>query len=281
MNPRLACADFTFPLLEHDKVLALIGLLDFQGVDIGLFENRGHLQPSTELADPDRRGEALGRRAAGAGLKIADVFLQTSTDFREYAINHPDRARRDHNRELFLKTLDYASAAGSDHITCLPGVRFDDEPKSAWLGRAATELAWRIDQANRYHLRFSTEVHIGSLASTPAEAIELLENVPGLKLTLDYTHFVRAGQDARAADVLIPYADHFHVRGAAPGKLQTIFQQNVIDYPAIVSLLNQAHYQGWIGIEYIWTEWENANQCDNISETIQFRDVIRRAWGGI
>jgi sugar phosphate isomerase/epimerase len=278
MNPRLACSDFTFPLLEHDKVLKLISLLDFQGVDIGLFEERGHLQPSIELANPARSGKALGKKAEDAGLRIADVFLQASPDFRVYAINHSDGARREHARGLFLKTLEYAEAAGSEHVTCLPGVSFDEESKSAWLGRAAEELAWRIDQARRHAIRFSTEVHVGSLAATPADAVELITRVPGLKLTLDYTHFVRAGLPASDVHVLIPFADHFHVRGARPGKLQASFQHNVIDYLDIVSRLKQANYTGWIGIEYIWIDWENANECDNISESIQFRNLIRRAW---
>src|SRR5437870_8238122 len=35
---RLACADFTFPLLPHERALDLIAMLDFDGADIGLFE---------------------------------------------------------------------------------------------------------------------------------------------------------------------------------------------------------------------------------------------------
>src|SRR4051794_26852684 len=37
MKLKLACADFTFPLLSHDHALDLIAILNFQGVDIGLF----------------------------------------------------------------------------------------------------------------------------------------------------------------------------------------------------------------------------------------------------
>jgi hypothetical protein len=34
MTRRLACADFTFPLLPHENVLKLIAMLGFEGVDI-------------------------------------------------------------------------------------------------------------------------------------------------------------------------------------------------------------------------------------------------------
>ena len=46
MNLKLACADFTFPLLAHDHVLDLIAMLGFEGVDVGLFEGRSYLWPS-------------------------------------------------------------------------------------------------------------------------------------------------------------------------------------------------------------------------------------------
>ena len=52
MTFRLACADFTFPLLSHEQSLDVISMLGFDGVDIGLFEGRSHLHPSREFAAP-------------------------------------------------------------------------------------------------------------------------------------------------------------------------------------------------------------------------------------
>src|SRR5689334_24286894 len=91
---KLACADFTFPLLPHKKVLDLIAMLDFDGVDIGLFEERSHLWPSKELKSPSKSGKKLGRKAKDRGLKVADVFLQLANDFESWAINQPDAAKR-------------------------------------------------------------------------------------------------------------------------------------------------------------------------------------------
>ena len=54
MNLSFACADFTFPLLPHDRVLQLVALLDLTGVDIGLFENHSHLWPSREFVKLDQ-----------------------------------------------------------------------------------------------------------------------------------------------------------------------------------------------------------------------------------
>ncbi len=38
-------------------------------------------------------------------------------------------------------------------------------------------------------------------------------------------------------------------------------------------------YRGYIGIEYVWTEWERCNEVDNLSEVIRYRDFFR-SWKG-
>src|SRR5437763_17116695 len=91
---KLACADFTFPLLPHEKALQLISMLEFEGVDIGLFEGRSHLWPSREFKNAGRSGQELKRRLDDVGLRAADVFLQMDPDFEPFAINQPDADRR-------------------------------------------------------------------------------------------------------------------------------------------------------------------------------------------
>ena len=114
---RLACADFTFPLLTHDQSLDVIALLEFKGVDIGLFEGRSHLWPSREFSGTTRAGSALKRKLDDRGLRAADVFLQMNPDFVPYAINHPQAPRRRKARDWFERTLDYAAACGARHVT--------------------------------------------------------------------------------------------------------------------------------------------------------------------
>src|SRR3954466_955769 len=122
MKLKLACADFAFPLLSHEHSLDLIAMLEFDGVDIGLFEGRSHLWPSNEFRRARQSGAKLGRKLAERNLACADVFLQMAPNFVPYAINHPNKSRRRRAREWFIKTLDYAGLAGARHVTTLPGV---------------------------------------------------------------------------------------------------------------------------------------------------------------
>jgi len=80
-----------------------------------------------------------------------------------------------------------------------------------------------------------------------------------------------------AVEPLIPYASHFHVRGARKGRLQTSFKENVIDYRRVLEAMKRAGYRGYLGIEYVWIDWEHCNEADNLSETILFRDFLLSA----
>jgi hypothetical protein len=76
----------------------------------------------------------------------------------------------------------------------------------------------------------------------------------------------------------MPYASHFHARNAAPGQLQTIFKESTIDYKKVVKSMLKNQYKGFIGIEFIWMEWEKGNRVDNVSESILLRNYIRDCW---
>jgi hypothetical protein len=39
--------------------------------------------------------------------------------------------------------------------------------------------------------------------------------------------------------------------------------------------INSTGYRGYLCLEYVWTEWENCNRADTLSETILFRDYLQ------
>ena len=279
MKAKFACADFTFPLLSHDQSLQLVSLLDFQGVDIGLFEERSHLWPSREFKNVPRAARALRKKLDNLGLKPADFFLQMAPDFQAFAINHPEGRRRKKARDWFQSTLDYAAECGGRHVTILPGVHFEEEAQADSLSRCADELSWRVSQAKKHRLILSVEAHVGSIVPRPSLATALIGRVPGLTLTLDYTHFTRIGLPDSSVEPLVAHASHFHVRGARRGRLQERFAHNTINYSRVFKAMQKANYKGWIGIEYVWQDWEHCNECDNLSETVLFRDFFRQLAG--
>jgi sugar phosphate isomerase/epimerase len=243
-------------------------------VDIGLFAGRSHLRPETELRKPEQKGAALRRRLAGHGLAAADIFLQVHENFTDFAVNHPNAKRRKFASEQFSRTLDYAAAAGSKHVTILPGVIFKNESRAKSLARAAEELSRRVAQAAAMKLTVAVEPHVGSIADTPERALELAALTPGLGITLDYAHFTRTGSPDSRIEPLTARATHLHARCARKGRLQSSFKQNTIDFGRVIKVLGRMNFKGWIALEYVWIDWEHCNEVDVLSESIQLRNEL-------
>jgi sugar phosphate isomerase/epimerase len=269
MKLKLSCADFSFPLLSHDVALKVISLLGLRGVDIGLFAGRGHLRPEKELSRPAENGAALCRRLECEGLITTDIFLQLHENFTDFAVNHPEAARRKFARRQFLRTLDYAAATGSRHITILPGVIFKTESRDKSFARAAEELLWRVEQAAAWKLTVGIEPHLGSISDTPERALRLAALVPRLGFTLDYAHFTRAGIPDSRIEPLTARATHLHARCARRGRLQSSLKRNTIDFRGVLMALAKHRFNGWIALEYVWIDWEHCNEVDVLSETIR------------
>jgi sugar phosphate isomerase/epimerase len=171
--------------------------------------------------------------------------------------------------------LELARRLEAPGMTMLPGVRFGDESWDTSIRRSAEALAWRVEAAARHNIALSVEGHLGSNVDTPEKLARLVELTPGLRLTLDYTHFTCAGFADEQIEPLLVHARHFHCRGASRGRLQTPFKENTIDYRRVITRMHELGYAGYFAIEYVWIDWQDCNRTENTCETIQFRDLAR------
>ena len=176
-----------------------------------------------------------------------------------------------------MRTLDYAAAAGSKHVTLLPGVVFNGESREKSLARAAEELSWRVSRALPMNLTVGVEPHVGSIIDTPERALQLAALVPRLGFTLDYAHFTRAGVPDSRVEPLAARATHFHARCARKGRLQCSLKENTIDFGRALTALADSRFNGWIALEYVWIDWEHCNEVDVLSETIQLAGHLTAA----
>src|SRR5260221_5156865 len=278
---KIACADFSFPLLEHNHVLDLIGFLGVEGVDLALMGNRSHIRPEVVRDDSSSWAETLRLELQSRGLELADFFVIPWTDFERMAPNHPDATERDDSRALFRDMVQLTSGIGGSGLTILPGIHWPSESWEDSFDRTVEELQWRADHARENGLRFSVEAYLGSVIQIAETALRLVRSVDGLELTLDYTHFIVQGILESEIEVLVPHARHFHARGATPSSLQTSLRENTIDYDRVIDLLIETDYDGYVGIEYVWTPEDppggayDLTKNDNVSETILLRDKIR------
>ncbi len=275
MGFKFAISDYTFPKLGWEQVLRLGRDIGMEAIDVGLFAGRSHLRPEDLFSCPTEAAAHVTRVLRAHELEIADVFAQPGTVFEEKAVNHPDPGERKKATEFYWRVLEFAARCNAKHMSLLPGVHFEQESYEDSLKRCANELAWRVEAASKLGIVFAVELHLGSIAPTPSQAKRLLDLVPGLTLTLDYTHFTFQGIPDDEIEPLLNSTSHFHARGACKEKLQASSRENTIDYPRIMRAMKNMDYSGYVVLEYVWTEWMRCNEVDNLTETILLRDLLR------
>jgi sugar phosphate isomerase/epimerase len=274
---RFSCSDYTFPKLPRAKRFALLQLLGFKYVDIGLFERSPDLRPSQLLASPRAFTKKLQSDLKQSGLQASDVFLQTGEDPAVSAANDSSLTVRSRNRKTFLRALDLCASLGCTHLTGLPGVWHKGTRKADDLALAVEEACWRQCVAADAGVSYAIEAHVGSICVDVASTRTLLDCVPGLTLTLDYGHFVSAGIDSRAIHSLVPFASHIHARGGAHNRPQAPVRENAIDFAGMIKHLQKQRYKGFIAIEYVWVDWMECDRTDNVSETLLLHGQLMKS----
>ena len=275
MELKLSIPNFAFPLMGWEQSLRLIRDLGGGAVDIGVFATGSNLRPEDVLPEPSSAACRIAKELLHHELQIADVFGIAGSAFEQKALNHSNISERQAATEFFWRLLEFAARCNAKHLTLLPGTQFESEDLQDSLKRAAEELIWRTEAASKLGIFLAVEPHVGSVIPTPELSKQLIALVPGLTLTVDYSHFTVQGISHEEIEPLFGLASHFHLRGACNGKLQTSLKRNTIDFSQVIAAMGMTSYDGYIALEYIWTEWMSCNEVDNISEIIQLRNLLR------
>jgi hydroxypyruvate isomerase len=154
--------------------------------------------------------------------------------------------------------LAYADALGVEQLNCLAGLRLDDVDETAqWstlvgnVRHAARELrtAGRrllVEPVNTYDVP-------GFLLPTTADGLRLIDEVdePNVLLQFDAYHVQRMeGDPARRLATLLDRVGHVQIADD-PGRHQP--GTGEIDFAALFEVLDDAGYQGAVGLEYVPT----------------------------
>lgn len=271
----LTCTSFSFPLLSFAEAAKVIALIGIPNLDVGAHEGGCHVQPSQIEADPSGVADAIRRAVGEAGLGVSDFFPTFGHGFRDRPVNTLDPSAREANLGRFRAIVQVAQAIGARGMTLLPGVIWPEIGPERSFEQAVVELRRLVPIAHDAGLRLSVECHLESVAESPRQAWELVAAVPGLTLTLDYSHFIANAYLPDEVHPLIPYAGHVHARQARTGYLQASHWNGTLDFVDIARRLTAAGYSGDICLEYTWQEWRGANNVDVLMETILLRDQLR------
>lgn len=248
--------------------LGTIARLGFRYVDIG---SGPHLNTQRAANDPEAVAAEIRAELDAYHLKVSDLYLMLPR------ISVADETARKNDVAQFKALLPFAVALGTPGITVSPGVAQPKDAK-ATEKRVVAALRLMIRWARDAKLALSFEPHLDSVAHTPEDARRLVERVPELKITLDWAHLITQGMKPERAAPLLPFTRHIQVRQAAPRRMQTPFDQGVLDIDRVMALLLSAGYEGVVSVELMQTiGWHGAAEVNAIQEAIQLRDALRNS----
>jgi sugar phosphate isomerase/epimerase len=270
MTIQLGCHIWTFPQCTVAEAAGVIRALGLTQMDLGNARDFDPVYIAAHIAEEAAR---LNQIKSQTGITFVDAFPHLPPSF---STNHPDPDIRANHRAHWTAFLDFAVEVGLAGVTFSPGRYWPEQTPQADFERGAIELRHLVAEGQRRGLLIRIEPHIESVTWTPDLTLQMLAAVPGLSLTLDYSHFIfHAIPDDHIAQ-LDPYATHWHARQARPGQGQSSLAQGAIDFARILQGLRARGYAGTLCLEYVHGDWLQMDRVDCLSETILLRDELRR-----
>ncbi|MCC7265204.1 MAG: sugar phosphate isomerase/epimerase [Candidatus Latescibacteria bacterium] len=272
----IAGATFSFGEISLEESAAILKALGFNRADVGAGWSSYHqILPQEAVADPDGQADRLRRVMDQHGLVVSELFIM---HFGK-PINHPDPQVREWTRGMFAGITTFARKAGFESVMLIPGHVHDDlgQTPAEAFDLSARELRALVAVARAQGLQCNIEPCAGSLAEQPADAIRLVEAVPGLGLTLDYAHQVQLGLGPDQIEVLHPYAKHFHAKQSAPGAFQARPDEGAIDFGRMVRKLKADQYEGVICVEFVTNQKLLDAGWDFRRETARLKQLLETA----
>lgn len=276
MAMNLSVCAWSFEALPLDGALGVCEALGFGGVAVSAFKDRGEssFDPDELGTNPERFSAELRRLIDKRGQHVVDVFVQFAAAFTGRSMNEPDPAARRKNLEMLKGITRFAADVHIPVITVLPGMDHIGVPRDQNFRTAAETLRAAVEIVGEKGVTLCFEPHMQSLTDSPERTLELLEMVPGLRVTLDYSHFVLQYIELERIHKLLPHTGHVHIRPARFGKLQTRHAEGTIDFVDIIGRLKAIGYTGSLALEYVCGAWFDVNQLDTITETLATKRAL-------
>lgn len=210
-----------FPDFPKDEVLPLLVDLEYTSVELPLHEEgTTWAKPSTVLADFDAALEAC----RDTNRLVISAF---SVDPGPWGKAYYER---------FTACCKMAKA-----LRVVPMI-----VPAAELGTPFNEEIERLRElvkiASLEGCLVALKTQIGCMTEDPDTAVVLCDNVKGLGLALDPSHYIAGPRQGRDFTKVMPYVYHVHLRDSTKSQLHVRVGQGEVDYGRLVIQLQQVGY---------------------------------------
>ncbi len=215
------------PDLEMPEVVEAFADLEFTVVELALRENGSVLSPSRIDEELDA-AVALARRSHRLEVCSYDVHIDATGEeyFKQFeAICRLGKATK-------VVTLTVPSGE--------LGIPFNEEVE---------RLQRLVDAAEGEGVRVAMKSQIGRLSEDPDTVKVLCDNVKGLGLTLDPSHYHCGPYPNKSLDKIMEFVFHVHLRDSKKDQLQVRVGQGEIEYGKFVTQLGKVGYAHALSIQ--------------------------------
>lgn len=216
----VAASTRCFPDLPLEAALFQLVELEYSFVEILVHETDGHMKPSSVLTDLER-SVALCRQTH----RLTPVALSVEIEAPE-----PDYYQQ------FAACCKLAKAIKVVTITVRSGEL--GTPFNAEVERLQKFVAL----ASREGVRVGLLTEVGHMTENPDTAVVMCDNVKGLGITLDPSHYTYGPFAGANYEHLLKHVYHVRLRDTTKDQLQVRVGQGEIEYGRLVNQLNKVRY---------------------------------------
>jgi sugar phosphate isomerase/epimerase len=228
------------------------------------------LDPVRIAREPDAVADEALAVAEKYGVKYVELFMcQLYVDGRGTEPNDPDTARLAAMLKAFRGICRFAHRAGFRDIMGVPGGAVAGEAAEAsWKRAIATQKAM-VEIAGEEGACYAIEPYRRSILQSPADITRMLEEVPGLRLALDYCHYIGMGYSLEQLLPFHQWAVHVHIKPCGTGVFKALVHEDQTDWrPAIEDLLRRK----WDGV--VSTECIYDTRRPTLTQNAVFQNIL-------
>jgi sugar phosphate isomerase/epimerase len=126
-----------------------------------------------------------------------------------------------------------------------------------------------VDIAETQGVRVGLKTQVGRLSEDPDTVMVLCNNVHGLGVTLDPSHYVCGPHAGRNYEKILKYTFHVHLRDTSPTQLQVRVGQGEIDYGRLINQLRKVNYNRSLSVNI-----SPMTDIDHMSEMRKMRLIL-------
>jgi len=216
----VAASTECFPDLSLSQAIDTLVDLEYTSLEIDIHEGGNHLRPSSVAANLDAAITACRNTQRAS---VVSYSLQIQAEGEEHYRQFAACCRLAKATKIVTLTVPSAEL----------GTPFNQEVE---------HLQRLVSLAEVEGMRVAIKSQIGRLSEDPDTVVVLCDNVKGLGVTLDPSHYLCHPYGPKNYDRLLKYTYHVHLRDSTKTKLQVRIGQGEIEYGRLVNVLSKVSY---------------------------------------